>query len=253
MGRLHGVAENPLRIDRTGPEYSGMTRIKDLPEDERPRERIAQKGARTLSDAEILAVFFGTGTKGRSAVDVGRSMIDHFGSLRNLSRASVQELLAIDGVGPAKAAHLAAAFEFGRRLSIEPYSDQSVTSPEDVYELVGPEMQQLTQESVRAILLNHRKKLIHIVEIFRGTANESFANPSEILRPAIGHSASAMILVHNHPSGDPSPSRADHDATRRMQSACSAVGIEFTDHVIVGSRSLNEAEPYFSFREGGLL
>ncbi len=228
-------------------------RIKDLPEDERPREKIATLGARFLSDAEILAIFFGTGTKGQSAVELGRGMISHFGSLRNISRATVQELLALDGVGPAKAAHLAAVFEFGRRLSKETYSSQAITSPEDAYELLGYEMQQLTQESVRAILLNHRKRLIHVVEIFRGTGNESFANPSEILRPAISHAAHSLILVHNHPSGDPSPSLADHEVTKRMRDASRAVGIEFIDHIVIGCQSEDSHEPYFSFREAGLV
>lgn len=230
-----------------------MTRIKDLPKDERPREKIASKGARALSDAEVLAVFFGTGTRGKSAIDLGRAMVERFGSLRNISRASVSELEGLEGVGPAKASYLAAVFEFGRRLSLEAYSSRPVTSPEEVYELVGAELQQLAQESVRVILLNHRKKLVHIVEIFRGTGNESFANPPEILRPAISHGAHSLILVHNHPSGDPSPSRADHDVTKRLQSACSAVGLEFTDHIVIGSFSEGSDLPYFSFREAGLI
>ncbi|MDF1655980.1 MAG: DNA repair protein RadC [Verrucomicrobiales bacterium] len=228
--------------------------IKDLPEDERPRERIAAHGAETLSDAEILAVFFGTGRMGMSAVDLGRDIISKFGSLRNLSRATVAELTQISGIGPAKAAQLAAVFEFGRRLSREAFSDTPVTCPEEVYALLGSSMQSLSQESVRVILLNHRKKLIHIDEIFRGTGNESFANPSEILRRAISHAAHAMILVHNHPSGDPSPSRADHEVTKRISEACRAVGVEFTDHVVIGGESEAEMRsPYFSFREAGLL
>ncbi|MDF2374690.1 MAG: DNA repair protein RadC [Verrucomicrobiales bacterium] len=228
--------------------------IKDLPEDERPRERIAAHGAESLSDAEILALFFGTGRQGVSAVELGRDMISRFGSLRNLSRATVAELLQINGIGPAKAAQLAAVFEFGRRLSREAFTDTPVTCPEEVYALVGSSMQCLSQESVRVILLNHRKKLIHIDEVFRGTGNESFANPPEILRRAISHAAHSMILVHNHPSGDPSPSRADHEVTKRMADACRAVGIEFTDHVVIGGESgVHERAPYFSFREAGLL
>lgn len=228
--------------------------IKDLPEDERPRERIAAHGAESLSDAEILAVFFGTGRQGMSAVELGREMIRKFGNLRNLSRASVTELTQIDGVGPAKAAQLAAVFEFGRRLSKEVFTDAPVSSPEEVFALVGNSMQCLSQESVRVVLLNHRKMLIHIDEVFLGTGNESFANPPEILRRAISHAAHALILVHNHPSGDPSPSQADREVTRRMSKACEAIGIEFTDHVIIGGEgSSGSREPYFSFRESGLL
>lgn len=227
--------------------------IKDLPEDERPREKILEKGAAYLSDAEILAVFFGTGRQGISAIGLGREMIRRFGSLRNLSRASVAELTGQTGIGPAKAAQLAAVFEFGRRLAREPFREQPVECPEDVYELVGHEMQSLRQESVRAILLNNRKKVIHIVEVFRGTATESFANPAEILRVAIGHGANGIVLVHNHPSGDPSPSEADRNATHRMKSACDAVGIELTDHVVIGSSGRSGTGSYFSFREAGLV
>ncbi|MEM9284096.1 MAG: JAB domain-containing protein, partial [Verrucomicrobiota bacterium] len=138
-------------------------------------------------------------------------------------------------------------------LAQESFKDLPVLSPDDVFDLVGSEMQRLTQESVRAILLNHKKRLIHVVEVFLGTGHESFANPPEILRKAIGHAASSLILVHNHPSGDPTPSRADHDVTRRMKSACDAVGLEFTDHIVIGSSLHSNQEPFFSFREAGLL
>lgn len=227
--------------------------IKDIPEDERPREKLFRNGAATLSDAEILALFFATGRAGTSAIELGREMINRFGSLRNMSRASTAELCQIPGIGPAKAAQLAAVFEFGRRLAHEPFNELSVASPEDVFSLIGPEMQMLSQESVRVILLNHRKRLIHLGEVFRGTGNESFANPSEILRKAISLGAHAFVVVHNHPSGDPTPSLADHEVTRRIKSAALAVGIEFTDHIIIGCRSESSNDPYFSFREAGLI
>lgn len=227
--------------------------IKDIPEDERPRERLFRNGATTLSDAEILALFFATGRAGTSAIELGREMINRFGSLRNMSRATTAELCQIPGIGPAKAAQLAAVFEFGRRLAHEPFNELSVASPEDVFSLIGPEMQMLAQESVRVILLNHRKRLIHLGEVFRGTGNESFANPSEILRRAISLGAHAFVVVHNHPSGDPTPSLADHEVTRRIKSAALAVGIEFTDHIIIGCRSESSNDPYFSFREAGLI
>ncbi|MEC5127067.1 DNA repair protein RadC [Verrucomicrobiales bacterium BCK34] len=228
--------------------------IKDLPEDERPREKLISKGAESLSDSEILALFFGTGRQGISAIELGREMLKKFDSMRNMSRASFEELLSIDGIGPAKAAQLAAIFEFGKRLAKEPFNDQAITTPEEVYELVGTEMQRLTQESVRTILLNSQKRLIQVAEIFVGTGNQSFANPPEILRKVISHSAASFILVHNHPSGDPSPSRADHDVTRRMKDASDAIGVEFLDHIIIGGHSVSEnRSPYFSFREAGLL
>lgn len=227
--------------------------IKDIPEDERPREKLFRNGAAALIDAEILALFFATGRAGTSAIELGREMINRFGSLRNMSRATTAELCQIPGIGPAKAAQLAAVFEFGRRLAHEPFNELSVASPEDVFSLIGPEMQMLAQESVRVILLNHRKRLIHLGEVFRGTGNESFANPSEILRKAISLGAHAFVVVHNHPSGDPTPSLADHEVTRRIKSAALAVGIEFTDHIIIGCRSESSNDPYFSFREAGLI
>jgi len=227
--------------------------IKDLPEEERPREKLVQKGATALSDAEILAVFLGTGRKGTSAIELGREMLRHFGSLKNLSRASVEELTRVEGIGPAKAAQLAGIFEFGQRLAREAFNEQPITCPEEVFELVGNEMQRLSQESVRAILLNHKKRLIQIAEVFVGTSNESFANPSEILRKAIGHAAHSIILVHNHPSGDPTPSSADQNVTRKMKAACDAVGLEFKDHIVIGSSANSSGPAYFSFHEAGLI
>jgi len=227
--------------------------IKELPENERPREKLIEKGAAVLSDAEILAVFLGTGRKGMSSVDLGREMIQHFGSLRNLSRASVTEIRRIGGIGPAKAAQLAAVFEFGKRLAEEPFSEQAIDSPEKVFSLVGHDMQRLTQEAVKAVLLNRKKRLMKIEEFFRGTGDQCLISPTEILRSAISLAAHSIILVHNHPSGDPSPSHADMKVTRKIRKACEAVEIEFTDHIIIGIPAENGSGPYYSFRESGLL
>lgn len=227
--------------------------IKEIPENDRPREKFASRGAQSLSDAEILALLFGTGRAGLSAIDLAREVLGRYQTLRSLSRATVEELTDIKGIGPAKATQVVAALEFARRLSHESFQEQPIQSPEDAYALIGATMQALAQESVRIILLNHRKHLIQIAEIFRGTGSECFANPAEILRRALSHSAHSLILVHNHPSGDPSPSRADHDATKRLNQACQAVGIEFTDHIIIGAPSAMRREPYFSFREAGCL
>jgi DNA repair protein RadC len=227
--------------------------IKEIPEEDRPREKFASRGAHSLSDAEILALLFGTGRAGLSAIDLAREVLGRYQTLRNLSRATVAELTAIKGIGPAKATQVVAALEFARRLSQESFREQPIQSPEDVYDLIGATMQALDQESVRIILLNHRKKLIQVAEIFRGTGSECFAHPAEILRRALSHSAHSLILVHNHPSGDPSPSRADHDATKRLHQACQAVGIDLTDHIIIGAPSASNREPYFSFREAGCL
>ncbi len=228
-------------------------RIKDLPPGERPREKLERLGAGSLSDAEILAIFFGTGRAGVSSVELGRELLHRYGTLRDLSRADIAELCQVKGIGRAKSAQLAAVFEFGRRIARQRYESRAITQPEDVYSLMGTEMQALAQESVRVVLLDRKKRLIRVEEVFLGTRDECFANPSELLRPAIVYGAVSMILVHNHPSGDPSPSAADIRATRRLGEATQTVGIDLDDHVILGSLSEFHPSGYFSFREGGLL
>lgn len=227
-------------------------RIHDLPEDERPREKMAFRGAQALTDAELLAIFLGTGTVGRSAIDVGRELLAEFGSLGGLSRRTLGELRKVKGVGFAKAVHLAATFELGRRLALEKFAERKVDSPEAVYELLGPEMRQLGKESLRVLLLNTRYHLIRIEEVSLGSLNECIAHPREIMHSCVTHSAYAFILAHNHPSGDPSPSRADRELTRRISEAAGLLQIRLLDHVIVGS-AVAEGDPYFSFREMGLL
>lgn len=227
--------------------------IKQLPDEERPREKLERFGAGSLTDAEILALFFGTGREGVSAIDLAKELIDRFGSLKNLARAEAAEVREIKGVGPAKSAQLAAVFEFGKRLAKESFQAVPITGPEDVYALLAPEMRHLAQESVRVVLLSHTKELIRVVEVFRGTKNECFANPSEILKPAISYSASSMVMTHNHPSGDTSPSSADIQSTRRLAKACELVGIQLDDHVIIGSVGPSNPDGYYSFRESGLI
>ncbi|NNE90630.1 MAG: DNA repair protein RadC [Verrucomicrobiales bacterium] len=227
--------------------------IRELPMKERPREKLLANGAGMLSNVELLALFFGTGRPGVSAIDLGRELLKRFGSLRNVSRASVDELLDMNGIGPAKAAELAAVFEFAKRVARERYDSTPLDSPDAIFDLVGPAMQQLTQESVRVVLLNARNRLIRVDEVHLGTVNESIAQPRDILRKVLAGSAAAFVLVHNHPSGDPSPSRADLDVTRRVKRSADDLGVDFLDHLIVGSPDDSGSEPYFSFREGGLL
>ena len=230
-------------------------RIKELPPSERPREKLASRGAAALSDAELLALFFGTGRRGMSAIDLGRELLVRYGSLQAIARCKVEELAGLPGIGPAKASQLAAVFEVGNRLARERYDGRVIDSPEAIHELLGAEMRALRQESLRSVLLDTRGKLLRVVEITRGTVNESLAHPREIFQPAITQSATSFILVHNHPSGDPSPSSADISLTRRLRDASQLMEIEMKDHIIIGApRSLGgEATPYFSFREAGLI
>jgi DNA repair protein RadC len=232
---------------------AGNSTIRDLPEDDRPREKLSRLGAQSLSEPELLALFFGSGLPGMTAIELGRVLLEHFGSLRKLAGSSVGELSQIKGIGPAKSSQLAAVFELGRRLSRERLVERVIDSPETVYELLGDEMSALPYESLRAILLNTRSHLIKVEEVTRGGLNESVAHPREILRAALTHHAYSFILVHNHPSGDPSPSSADRALTKRLYSASEEIGIPLVDHVIIGSHSESRPEAFFSFAEAGLI
>lgn len=228
-------------------------RIRDIPEQDRPRERLLRLGPGALSDAELLAIFINTGVRGENAIQVAQRLLKEFGSLRDLSRQEPESLVRNRALGPAKAANLAAAFELGRRAEREKAREFRIESPQEVHALVGADMQALSYESVRVILVNTRHCLIRHDEVFRGALNESISHPREILRKAIVHAAHAFILVHNHPSGDPSPSETDIRMTRRIREAAEIMKIEFLDHLIVGAPGGSRSQPYFSFKEAGLM
>lgn len=226
--------------------------IHELPEQERPREKLAAHGAAALTDSELIAILLRTGVQGANAVDVARSLLAQFTSLGGLSRCSVQELSRIKGVGQTKAVQLAAAFNLGSRLARETLSKSKLDAPELIYDLLGAEMRALSRESLRVVLLDTRYRLIRVEEVSLGSLNESLAHPREIFRPALIYSAYAIIAVHNHPSGDPAPSEADRRLTRRLADAAQLLQITLLDHVIIGAPDGGRA-PYFSFKEAGLL
>ena len=228
-------------------------RIHDIPEQDRPRERLLRLGPGALSDAELLAIFINTGIKGENAIQVARRILGEIGSLRQLSRQEPESLVRNKALGPAKAANLAAAFELGRRAERESLTETSLQTPDAVYQLLGAEMQSLSHESVRVILLNTRYAVIRSDEVFKGALNESVCHPREILRKAIVHTAHAFILVHNHPSGDPSPSDSDLRMTRRIREAADILKIEFCDHIIIGAPGGGRSRHWFSFKESGML
>ncbi len=230
----------------------GTLKIHELPESERPREKLAAHGAAALSDSELIAILLRTGIQGANAVDIGRQLILQFGSLAALSRASLPELAKIKGVGPTKAVQLAAAFGLASRLAREALTDTPLDTPARIYELLGAEMRQLGKESLRVVLLDSKLRLKCVEQVSLGSLNETLAHPREILRPAVLHNAFAFILVHNHPSGDPTPSDADRRVTMRIAEAAKMLQVSFFDHVIVGSPSESRA-PYFSFREAGVI
>jgi DNA repair protein RadC len=231
---------------------SAQLKIREMAEDERPREKLAARGADALSDAELIAILLRTGMKGANAIEVARQLIKEFGSLGTLSRCSVKELARIKGIGPAKATQLAAAFGLGRRLAREPFTREKVDTPARVYELLGAEMRALHRESLRLILLDTRYHLMRVEEISSGSVNESIAHPRDVFRPALIYSAYAVVVVHNHPSGDPAPSQADHGLTRRLREAAELLQIKLLDHIIIGAPAEGQL-PYFSFKEMGVL
>lgn len=227
-------------------------KILEMAEDERPREKLLARGAVALTDAELIAVLLRTGLPGANAVEVARQLLERYQTLGALSRCTVGEIAAINGIGPAKALQLVAAFGLGQRLAHETISQQKLDSPEQIYALVGAEMRALHKESLRVILLDTRYRLVRIEQISLGTVNESIAHPRDVFRPAILVSAFAVIVVHNHPSGDPTPSQADHSLTRRLAEAAELLQIKLLDHIIIGAPAEGRA-PYFSFKEAGVL
>jgi DNA repair protein RadC len=226
--------------------------IHELPDQDKPREKLLHRGIDSLTDAEILAILLRTGTPGCNAIDLAQKLLDSFGSLGLLGRSTIVELSNFKGIGIAKALHLVAAFGLGTRMAAAQTFSEPLNQPESIYRLLGGEMRLLDRESLRVVLLDTRYRLIAIREISRGTLNESLAHPREIFKPAITCSAFSFVLVHNHPSGDPTPSDADLRLTRRVAECSRILQIQLADHLILGSPQ-NERLGYFSFKEAGLL
>ena len=226
--------------------------FRELPEAEKPRERLALHGAGVLTDAELLAIFLRTGMAGRDVMTVAKSLLGEWGSLRRLAGCTTGELARTSGVGPAKAAELKAAFEMGTRMARPEEERPRIDRAGTIFDLLGPEMQSLPCESLRVLLLDTRHGLLGDREISRGSLNESIAHPREIFRPALEKGAYAIAVAHNHPSGDPTPSEADRRLTRRLSEAGTLLQIPLVDHVIIGA-ARGSHSPYFSFREAGLL
>ena len=230
----------------------GSLTIHELPEQDRPRERLAELGAAALSNSELIAILLGTGVQGTNVVELANQMIQRFGSLSDLARASVADLRRVKGIGLAKAVQLAAAFGLASRLARESIARLPLDKPELVYDLLGAEMRQLGKESLRVVLLDTKLRLLRVEEISLGSLNECLAHPRDVLRPAITHNAYGFILVHNHPSGDPTPSEADRRLTVRISEAARLLQVSLFDHLIVGSQAPGRL-PYFSFREAGVI
>lgn len=227
-------------------------KIREMPPDDRPREKLLARGASALTDSELIGILLRTGLPGANAVQVGAKLLERYKSLNGLSRCTVDEIKDIPGIGPAKAIQLVAAFGLGQRLAKETLAREKIDSPELVYDLLAPEMRALHKESLRVILLDTRYHLLRIQEVSLGSVNESIAHPRDVFRPAVISSAYAVIVVHNHPSGDPSPSQSDHSLTRRLAEAAELLQIKLLDHIIIGAPAEGRAA-YFSFKEAGVL
>lgn len=211
------------------------TAIKHLPKLERPRERLNQLGPGALSIPELIAIILRIGTTGVSAVELANRLLVRFGNLKALAQASIDELSSIDGMGEAKAISLKAAFELGMRLNSSSGSIRRVIKkPVDIYNLLADEMRLLAQEIFKVVILNTKNEVIKIETVTIGTINTNIIHPRELFRPAIRANANTVILIHNHPSGDPEPSREDILITKKLIDASRIIDIEIEDHVIIG-------------------
>jgi DNA repair protein RadC len=212
--------------------------IHDLPPAERPRERLQQFGVEALSVQEILALILGRGIAGESVTVTAQRLLNRFGSLKELARASVEELSQVHGIGPAKASQIKAAFELARRLEDLSLAETStiVKTPEDAAAAVGSRLKGKRKEYFLALLLDTRNRLLKVAKVSIGSLDTSIVHPREVFKEAISASAASVILVHNHPSGDTSASDDDIEITKRLASTGQIVGIEVLDHVIIGSR-----------------
>jgi DNA repair protein RadC len=209
--------------------------IEDWPEADRPRERLCWSGPEALADAELLALQLGSGTRGKSAVDVAREMLAAYGSLAGLAGRDVVELAKVNGVGPVKAARLASAFELTRRLRARtPGRRVVLSSPAEVYAAFGPLMEDLPREVFRVALLDAQNGLLRDRVISEGTLSASLVHPREVFKPAILESAASVILLHNHPSGDPTPSREDVRLTRQLVECARLLELRIHDHLVIG-------------------
>ncbi|MGO4538104.1 RadC family protein [Paenibacillus sp. 2TAB19] len=214
------------------PQYSVL---RDVPHEERPRERMMRYGAEALSHAELLAILLRTGTQRQSAIHLAGSVLQQCGSLRNLMDMSMEQLTAIRGIGPAKALQLRAGIELGRRITRSKLEETvTVRKPQDAADYVMEELRYLKKEHFLCLFLNTKNHIIAQETLSVGTLNASLVHPREVFRAAIQRSSASIICVHNHPSGDPTPSPEDIALTKRLVEAGELVGIEVLDHLVIG-------------------
>ncbi len=225
--------------------------IKNWPKDERPRERLLKTGAEGLSTAQLLAIILRTGSKDKSALELARELLTHFSSVKEIEDASAAEFSEINGIGSAKIAQLKAAFELGRRL-LQGESDKSSQKPSfkssiDVYKYYNPRFYGLKKEKFLCVMLDARNRVFKETVVSDGTLTSSPVHPREVFRYAIKEAAASVLFIHNHPSGDPAPSKDDISITERLVKTGGIVGIKVLDHIIIGDGN------YLSLMEKGYL
>lgn len=236
----------PLVFGPAGPNRRGRA-LREVPEAERPRERLAQRGPAGLSAAELIALVWGTGARGMNAVDLAEEALARHDGLTGLARASDTELAAIPGIGPARAAQLSAAFELGRRLLADwPTGRWTIRAPRDVAERLILQMGRLEREELRVVLLNTKNAVLRVATVYQGNVSSSLVRVGELYRDAVRLNASGIILVHNHPSGDPTPSPDDLHLTAEALAAGRLLDIELLDHLVIGH------DAFVSLRERGV-
>lgn len=210
--------------------------IKEWPEKERPREKLLQQGASTLSDAELLAIFLRAGVRGKSAVDIGRDLISEFGNLRSILSADQRQFCRMRGLGPVKFAHLQAAMELGRRyLGEKIHRQDAITNPDAVHDFLTSHLRDRGREIFAVLFLDNRHQVIKYEELFYGTLNSASVHPREIVKQVLHHNAAAVIIAHNHPSGIAEPSQSDADITIKIQKALQLIEVRLLDHIIIGN------------------
>jgi DNA repair protein RadC len=224
------------------PEYH--TRIRELPASERPRERLRDLGPQALSNAELLALILRSGSTQQSVLSLASSLLARHGGLGGLARLSFSDLVNESGIGEAKAAEIQAAFTLALRLNaLQPEERPYVRSPADVNNLLGAEMALLDQEHLRVLLVNTRNQVMSVNEVYKGNVSSAQVRTSEVFREAVRQNAPSIIVVHNHPSGDPAPSPDDVALTKTLNEAGKIMQIELLDHIVIGDRrfaSLNQ-------------
>ncbi len=226
--------------------YSAGLLIRDVPQDERPRERLRDQGSQALSNSELLAILLRVGRRNESAVTMATRLLRDMDGLKGLQQASFHELSSQSGLAMAKTAQIKAALELGRRLQAEAPEEKPVISgPEDVYNIVGSEMVFLEHEELRVLVLDTRNHVVHVEALYRGTVNSSQVRTAEVFREAVRRNQPNVIVVHNHPSGDPTPSPDDERTTRHLVEAGKALEIQVLDHIVVAH---NQGTRYVSMR-----